>query len=240
MILGKPTLIVFSDGSDMSFGAVAYIRWNTSPHLSEAQLLTSKNRIAPRKKLTIPPLELSGAVIGAMLRKTIVVSVNFSFDRIFHLVDSSIVRAQIQKDSYGFATFVATRIGEIQSLTEPSEWWWIPTKENPADMVTRIHEADDLNTDSVWQNGPLFLTGPISNWSISKEFTQQELPDKVGVTLASTITATSEMHVIDFLLDGVNDFKKLISVIAMLQRIFKANPLSVVDLLLTKTRLTQK
>ena len=107
----------------MSFGAVAYIRWNTSPHLSEAQLLTSKNRIAPRKKLTIPQLELCGAVIGARLRKTIVESVNFSFDRIFHLVDSSIVRAQIQKDSYGFATFVATRIGEIQSLTEPSEWW---------------------------------------------------------------------------------------------------------------------
>ena len=88
-------------------------------------------------------------------------------------------------------------------------------------MVTRIHEANDLNTDSVWQNGPLFLTGPISNWPISKEFTQQELPDKVGVTLASTITATSEMHVIDSLLDRVNDFKKLISVIAMLQGIFK-------------------
>ena len=112
-ISGKPILIVFSDGGDAAFGAVAYIRWQTADGSYEARLLTSKNRISPKRKLTVPRLELCGAVIACRLRNTIMKETNFSFDKVFHLVDSSIVRAQIQKESYGFATFVALRIGEI-------------------------------------------------------------------------------------------------------------------------------
>ena len=160
--IGNPTLVVFSDGSDSAYGAVAYIRWEVTDGIFEANLLTSKNRIAPRKKLSTPQLELCGALIGSRLRKTIVEKMDFTFDRIIHLVDSSIVRAQIQKESYGFATFVATRIGEIQSLTDPTEWWWIPTEENPADMVTRINSADKLS-EPMWQKGPSFLTKPVED-----------------------------------------------------------------------------
>jgi hypothetical protein len=59
-------------------------------------------------------------------------------------VDSTIVRAQIQRESYGFGTFVATRIAEIQNKTESSEWWWVPTDKNAADLTTRITSPHDL------------------------------------------------------------------------------------------------
>jgi hypothetical protein len=44
---------------------------------------------------------------------------DFEFDQVFHIVDSTIVQAQIQKESYGFGTFTATRVAEIQSKTKP-------------------------------------------------------------------------------------------------------------------------
>ena len=53
---GNPTLVVFSDGSDSAYGAVTYIRWEVTDGIFEANLLTSKNRIATRKKLSTPPI----------------------------------------------------------------------------------------------------------------------------------------------------------------------------------------
>ena len=215
---GKPTLILFSDGSDAAFGAVAYIRWEISRGVFDASLLTAKNRIAPRRKLTTPQLELCGALIGSRLRMTIADNMDFSFSRIFHLVDSSIVRAQIQKESYGFATFVATRIGEIQSLTDPAEWWWIPTDENPADLVTRVTPAENLSVESTWQKGPSFLTKPVEHWPISKEMCQQELPDRIGVVMSTQTGnySTDSRRFSDVLLERFNDFEKLITVVSML------------------------
>jgi hypothetical protein len=63
---------------------------------------------------------------------------DFEFDQVFHIVDSTIVQAQIQKESYGFGTFTATRVAEIQSKTKPEEWWWVPQlpgEYNPADIT---------------------------------------------------------------------------------------------------------
>ena len=36
-----------------------------------------------------------------------------------------------------FKPFVANRVGEIQSLTNPEQWRHVPTKQNLADLVTR-------------------------------------------------------------------------------------------------------
>ena len=60
----------------------------------------------------------------------------FTYRTVYHVVDSAIVRAQIQKESYGFSSFVATKIAEIQNKSDPKEWWWIATRDSPADLVT--------------------------------------------------------------------------------------------------------
>ncbi|XP_033127834.1 uncharacterized protein LOC117125437 [Anneissia japonica] len=59
------------------------------------------------------------------------------FGRVIYLVDSVIVRAMIEKQSYGFKTFAATRIGEIQQDTQPHECWWCKGEINIADAITR-------------------------------------------------------------------------------------------------------
>lgn len=123
----------------------------------KACLIGAKNRIAPTYQLSIPRLELCGAVLGARLREKFASDLPYNFERIYHIVDSMIVKAQIQRESYGFGTFIATRVAEIQDRTKKGEWWWISGESNPADLTTRATNTKNLQTDGMWQTGPDFL-----------------------------------------------------------------------------------
>ena len=63
----------------------------------------------------------------------------FSFQRHTTLCDPEIVSAMIQKESYGFTTFVAVYVAEIQCHTNPQNWYWVDAKSNIADWITRGH-----------------------------------------------------------------------------------------------------
>jgi hypothetical protein len=117
----NPVLIVFSDGIKHAYGACAYIRWKTTKDTYVSNLIVAKNRIAPTRQLSIPRLELCGALLGTRLRDHLIKNMNFELDQVFHIVDSTIVQAHIQKESYGFGRFTATRVAEIQSKTKPEE-----------------------------------------------------------------------------------------------------------------------
>ncbi|XP_068250079.1 uncharacterized protein [Palaemon carinicauda] len=105
--IGTPGLIVFADGSQLAYEACAYFKWQTGEDKFEAKLIVAKNKIAPVRQLTIPQLELCGALISARLRTAIMKEFKWEFESVYHITDSSIVRLQIQKESNGFNTFVA-------------------------------------------------------------------------------------------------------------------------------------
>lgn len=70
----------------------------------------------------------------------------------------------IQRDSYGYQTFFANRVGEIQKAGSLEDWWWIPGDLNITDIITRGAAPEDPQEDSVWQNGPGFLRQPAEEW----------------------------------------------------------------------------
>ncbi|CAC5417070.1 unnamed protein product [Mytilus coruscus] len=107
--VGDPMLVIFSDGSKLAYGTCAYVRWGTAHGGFESRLVIAKNRIAPTKQMSVPRLELCGAVLAARIRQKLVEEMDYKFSRVIHIVDSMIVRAQIQRESYGFGTFVATK-----------------------------------------------------------------------------------------------------------------------------------
>ena len=96
--VGHPELIIFCDGSGKAYGAAAYIRWELSGGSVSCHLLCSKNRIAPTRQLSIPRLELCGPVVASRVRSTIENEMQLKFQKVIHVTDSSIVRAQIQKE----------------------------------------------------------------------------------------------------------------------------------------------
>ena len=118
--VGNPSLIVFSDGSTEAFGACSHARWALTSGGFGCKLIASKNRLAPLRRITIVRIELCGAVLSKRLRAFIEEETRYRFESCYHIVDSEIVRAMIQKESYGFNSFVTTRIGEIQNATDPA------------------------------------------------------------------------------------------------------------------------
>ncbi|KAL9953949.1 hypothetical protein ACROYT_G041431 [Oculina patagonica] len=60
----QPVLIIFSDGSDNSYGACAYARWSLPEGKYDSRLIMSKNRLAPNKKILIDRVELSVFLIA--------------------------------------------------------------------------------------------------------------------------------------------------------------------------------
>ena len=109
----------------------------------------------------------------------------YNFAAHYHIVDSEIVRAMIQKESYGFNTFTATRIGEIQEATEPASWYWVEGLLNIADWITRGKRPSDIGIDSPWQRGPSFLDLPVTEWPIKRSCSVKDLPERNKVVLTA-------------------------------------------------------
>ena len=89
----------------------------------------------------------------------------------------------LQKEFYGFNTYAAIRIGEIQTSTNPNDWKWVESKWNIADWTTRGKYPNELDEKSQWQNGPPFLQLPESKWPTNNECSIKELPEQNKLAL---------------------------------------------------------
>ena len=61
----------FTDASTTAYGGVFYLRTRYADTTISVSLLTAKTRVAPLKKLTIPKLELCGALLTTKLLKSV-------------------------------------------------------------------------------------------------------------------------------------------------------------------------
>ena len=83
--------------------------------------------------MSIDGIELCGAVLSKRLKELLEREWRYRFTRCLHIVDSQMVHAMVQKESYRYNMFAATRNGEIQSGTNPDDWCWVVSKQNIAD-----------------------------------------------------------------------------------------------------------
>ncbi|XP_014681598.1 PREDICTED: uncharacterized protein LOC106821347 [Priapulus caudatus] len=123
-LMRKPVpveLVIFCDASEDAFRAVAYTRWEESEGIFGVRFLSAKSRVAPLKCLSIPRLELQAAVIASRLCGTIRKEMSVDFESVVFLSDSIIALSWIRGQSRQYKTFVANRVSEIQSSTDPSE-----------------------------------------------------------------------------------------------------------------------
>lgn len=184
-----PTLCVFSDASQDAFGACAYIRQRSNNDMYEVKLIAAKSRVAPLKQLSIPRLELQAAVLASRLAKTIQEESRIQFQTVTFFTDSTITLAWIQSLSRSFKPFVSSRVGEIQSNSDPSQWRHIPGEVNVADDVSRgIHVQDLIGR---WSNGPEFLRLPEALWpQETVQLASEENMERRQVQLVCEATVT--------------------------------------------------
>ena len=155
-------LHIFCDASEKAFAAVAYVRIEIDETVS-CHILLSKSRVAPLKKLTLPRLELQGAVLAVRLKETVVEEIDVEFSSVQFWTDSTLNLQYINNESKRFKVFVANRVAEIRNHSRVEQWNFIPGKINPADISTRGDIEDD-EAIKCWFDGPDFLMKPKADW----------------------------------------------------------------------------
>ena len=181
---GKPWLIILSDGSELAYGCAAYIRWAFKDNVYMS-LIMSKCRIAPINKVSIPRMELNGAVLSKRCRVAILKEMRYPFERVIHLVDSETVLNMVNNTSCRFKVYEGVRVGEIQAATggDMSDWYWICGENNISDWITRGRTPKDIQPDSEWLTGPPILKRPFSEWNVKTGRTNsQALPGEKKLT----------------------------------------------------------
>lgn len=166
----------FADASTLAYGAVLYVRVETTTG-TECTLIAAKSRVAPIKTVSIPRLELCAAQLLSELMRTFKQAANVPHFKTTLWTDSQIVLAWLTKDPAAMKIFVNNRVQRINRLTVGADWYYVPSEDNPADMLSRGTTAGELRASKLWWQGPRWLANSAEDWpqqrkELSKEAVQ--------------------------------------------------------------------
>ena len=164
----KITWHTFTDASQQAYGAATYARHLYEDGSVTCRLLASKSRVAPLQAVSIPRLELMAAVVELQLAEAFGNILNLPKHEWLFWSDVVDVLYWIRGCSRKFKPFVTNRVREIQSLTDPEQWRHVPTKQNPADLLTRGLSVSTLIDEESWWKGPTFLLQEETGWPEKK------------------------------------------------------------------------
>ena len=120
-------------------------------------LIFAKARVTPLKQITVPRLELTASLLSAKIGTMLKRELEYENVNEFYWTDSQVVLAYLANDAKRFHVYVANRVQQIKDLTNPEQWNFVQSKDNPADVVSRGMNAKDLLTHKEWFEGPTML-----------------------------------------------------------------------------------
>ncbi|XP_077374267.1 uncharacterized protein LOC144016825 [Festucalex cinctus] len=184
-------LHVFCDASERAYGSAAYLRTTDDQGKVHVAFVLARSRVAPKKCLSMPRLELSAALTGAQLVKLLETELTIPIHRVVCWSDSTTVLHWLQSESCRYKVFVGTRVAEIQTLTDSTNWRYVDSPRNPADHITRGLTLKELLGHRQWRFGPKFLSGPPDQWPTMPNTSAE--PDHSELKKSSFIGAVSEI-----------------------------------------------
>ena len=174
----------FCDASIKAYAAVVYLRIITST-TCYVRLVTSKARVAPLTKQTIPRLELLSALVLARLmsvtekalKSVIVIS------KVKCWTDSKVALYWITQQDKEWKQYVQSRVEEIRRLVPVEHWSHCSGVENPADIPSRGILPTHLALSELWWSGPDWLasTGNPAKENVNIEFMPDECRNEMKV-----------------------------------------------------------
>ncbi|XP_071643012.1 uncharacterized protein [Temnothorax longispinosus] len=201
----------FCDASNAGYGACLYIRSRNKHGNVISRLLCAKSRVATLKTITIPRLELCGALLLARLYRETIGALEIAFDKKVFWCDAQVVLHWIATSPHLLKNYVANRVAEIQEISSSIEWRYVRTEDNPADAISRGQLPHAFLRNQSWPVGPSWLIKDEGEWP--NESTRIiEIPELKENTCL--LTTSIDIGILErqkfWLLDGRNQVRKVI------------------------------
>ena len=232
-------LHTFCDASSKAYATVSYLKFFDITGQIHCSFVMGKSRLAPIKMVSIPRLELMGAVLAVKMARLIKHELDGKNWRTYFWTDSTSVLYVINNSNKRFPVFVANRLAKIDEGSNPNEWKYVDTKSNPADDATRGLSSAKLTAESRWFSGPQFLLEDERCWPAAPcEF--PGLPDEFAILQkpVTCMNVDTKQSTLDLLFCRYSSWTRLQKAVAwilrlkskLLRKSIPAGPLTVDEL----------
>lgn len=182
----------FCDASMTAYAAVVYARVVTPGQQPRIHILSAKTKVAPIKVVSLPRLELCGAVLLVKLIANVIEAMQWPTSTVHCWTDSTIVLSWLRGHPSRFNVFVANRTSEIQRTLPCNHWRHVVSEDNPADCASRGMSPSNLLRHKLWWKGPQWLSNNAAAWPQQPSIADTDEETKVLVHIQTTsLDATS-------------------------------------------------
>lgn len=217
-------LIGFADASSKTaYGCCVYLRCTNQSGTTKLHLLCSKSRINPiqKKGMTVPRLELNAALLLSklILRTLNTLRVKINIRRVCLFCDSQIVLAWLNTELTKLQAYVSNRVNVIRQNTAGCSWHYVNTKDNPADLISRGVNPNELSSCNIWWNGPEFLQN--SEYSFPAYSSPIDLVAMEPCLTLSSNLVCQNSNPLDYVLERLYNYSNINKIVRLLAYILR-------------------
>ncbi|XP_049886484.1 uncharacterized protein LOC126380961 [Pectinophora gossypiella] len=209
----------FCDASEKAYACVIYCKSVTNDNKHIVKLVAGKTKLSPlNKTMSLPRLELCGALLLAKLMKKVIDTINIQTGTItIHgWTDSMVVLGWLQGEIGRWKTFVANRVTEIKDVMPSHCWRHVKSEDNAADCASRGLLPSQVLKHDLWWEGPKWLK--TINMEHQPTMTYEPVTDEEKKPKVFTINSNSQPTLVESLLNNHSSVGKVTRILSWVLR----------------------
>ncbi|CAK1583774.1 unnamed protein product [Parnassius mnemosyne] len=207
----------FSDASSLAYSAVVYLRVIDSDGQVHVNLVTGKSKVAPNSQLSIPRLELCGALLLTKLLIEVSEVLGISKNHLKAWTDSEIVLAWLSSHPSRWKTYIGNRVAEILQYLDRTHWFHVQSEDNSADCASRGIAPSEIAYHRLWLEGASWLRNKKIDYPFSK-FVNTNIEERIVKIHSAAVNTVDDQ---DAMWYKFSSLMKLLRVVAYCRRFLK-------------------